>query len=140
MPEKKYVVAVTGISGENGQHYEEGQPVTQKELGATFARHQRLGSLREATKEDETAWKRKQIERGQMPADAASEVTTGNETSTGVGRKGKVDGEDQGEDLEALTVPVLRERAEALGITPMPTLKADLIKAIQEADAANGGQ
>lgn len=148
MADKKYAVAVTGISGERGLAFEEGQIVTAEDLGSTFKRHEKLGSLREATPKDEYEWRKKQIERGElMPHDAAPELTTGNSTQrdpAGAAAtndekgKGGVNPKDQGEDLEALTVPELRTRAEALEITPMPTLKADLIKAIQDAMKAKG--
>jgi hypothetical protein len=142
MAEKSYVVAVTGISGENGLAFEEGQVVTETDLGATFARHQRLGSLREASEGDQDAWKRKLIERGELQPDAAPEVTTGNSTQrdpAGAARvnadqgKGSVNPTDQNENLDELTVPELRERAQALQISPVPTLKGELISAINQA-------
>lgn len=140
--EKKYVVAVTGISGEDGQAFEEGQVITEADLGATFARHQRLGSLREAGSTDEYKWRLKQIQRGELQPDAAPELTTGNSTqrdpagAAGINAdqgKGSVNPTDQNENLDELTVPELRDRAQALQITPLPTLKADLISAIQQA-------
>ena len=140
MADKKYVVAVTGASGENGQAFEEGQIVTQADFGKTWERLQKLSTFREATEEDEKKWRRTQSERGELPPAAASEVTTGNETPTGVGAKGEGGATDQGEDLEKLTVPELRTRAEALEISPMPTLKAELINAIKEAEAKKAQQ
>jgi hypothetical protein len=143
----KFKVAHSGISNEAGVMFTEGAVVSEAELGSTLQRHRDAGSIREMSADEVAAEESVSETEGRFARASRSELTTGNETATGAGERGK-DGDlptgssskeqaDGGEEvLDELTVVDLRARARALNIEGASGLKKEeLIEAITKAES-----
>lgn len=118
MASTKWLIVHTLVGNPNGEDWQAGHILGEDKFGedVDVERLARVGAIRKATPEEVDIFETK------GPGDPK---LTGRGDTISQGK----------EELDAMTVSELKERAKALGMTDIPSRKADLVDAIIEQEA-----